>query len=271
MARRIKDFFENFKATAARKAAVTAVCVAERNLVRRMRYWEKKQGIAGIRAEDPRVDVTNMTTNQMKAYTRRIRKYNFESFQGAGIESTSGELLPIDDYKTYVDLWNKREREKEQTLQALKLKGIPQNPKIALVDVDPVTGKLKPERGGNYVLQLYGDVQTPKDKKTLERRLKSMQGWKSIAERIDTSNNNVEKKLAVISPYALDKWNTLSTAQKQYLINNENIFDYLNALTISTDPREVRRYFEAHREDAENKLNYILELIENASRLEPEN
>lgn len=269
MARRVKDFFENFRATAARTAAVTAVRLAERNLVRRMRYWEKKQ-MPGMRAVDPREDVTGMTTNQIKAYTKRLRNYTFDTMQPAGIATASGELLPVSDYQTYVDLWNAREREKEQTLQSLKLKGIPQNPKIALVDVDPTTGQLKPERGGNYVLQRYGDVQIPKDRKTLERRIKAMQGWKSIAERIETSNGNVEKKLAVISTYLLQQWQSLSTAQKQYLINNENIFDYLNALTISTDIWEVRRYFETHKEDAENKINYILELIENARRLEPE-
>ena len=266
---RFRDFFENFRATAARKIAVASVKRAERNLARRLRYWERKQ-MPGVKAVDPRRNVTDMTTNQLKAYAREINAMRGDAIKAAGISAPGGELLPIDTYGQYESLWEKREASKRETLKSLKLKGIPQNPKIALLDVDPLTGELRPERGGNYVLQPYGDVQIPQTKESLERRISQMRKWKSIPERIQISNNNVKTKLDIIDPFLAREWDSLNDAQKQYLINNENIFDFLNQFTFSTKDEEVRAFWRQFPELATAQYDHLFDMIESAKGLEKE-
>lgn len=266
---RIRDFFKNFRQTTARQLAVAAVRREERNLVRRMRYWEAKQ-MPGIKAVDPREPVADMTTNQLKAYARRMHNMRGDAIKPAGISVPGGEMLPLDRYSEYAALWEAREKEKQDKLRQLKLKGIPQNPKLALIDVDPMTGQLKPERGGSYVLTLYGDVQVPKTKETLERRIEMMGKWQSIDKRIEQSNKNVATKLGVISPLLVAKWNSLNDAQKQYLINNEDIFDLMTSFTISTDRREVAAFFRLDPELAHKSFNNLEKLIEDAGNLERE-
>lgn len=270
MMSRIKDFFENFRATAARQRAVARVKIEERNLRRRLRYWERRQ-MPGVHAMDPRRDVTDMSTNQLKAYARELNRIRGDKIQPAGISAPGGELLDVDRYNIYADLWEKRETEKKEALQRLKLKGIPAPVKVAQLNINPATGELEAEWGaGNFVLQQYGDVQIPKTKETLERRIGQMQKWKSVQERIDISNANVAKKLAVIDSSLLDAWNGLNDAQKQHLINNENIFDYLNAFTFSTKDEEVRAFMRLFPELASGQLGHLFDLIETASTLESE-
>lgn len=267
---RFKDFFENFRATAARKRAAARVQREERNLLRRMRYWENKQS-KGIHAYDPRRDVSEMNTNQLKAYARELNQIRGDKIKAAGISAPGGELLDIDRYEIYADLWERREEEKRAARQSLKLKDIPAPVKVAQLDINPMTGELEAEWGqGNFVLQSYGQVKIPMTKEILEKRIGQMQHWKSVNERIEISNANVAKKLAVIDSGLLDAWNKLNTAQKQHLISNENIFDFLNAFTFSTKDSEVREYIRQFPELASGQLGHLYELIENASTLERE-
>lgn len=266
---RLKDFFENFRATAARKRAVAAVKKAERNLGRRIKYWERRQ-MEGIHAIDPRRNVSDMTTNQLKAYARELNGVRFANMKAAGISAPGGELLDLDTFSTYSNLWEAREQEKKQALKQLKLKGIPLTPKVALLNINPVTGELQSEYGGSLVLTPMGSVQIPTTKETLERRIGQMQHWKSISERIEISNSNVAAKLAVIDPGLVDKWNALSNAQKQHLINNEGIFDFLNAFTFSTKDSEVRAFMRAFPELSSSHLDHLYDMITNASSLEEE-
>lgn len=267
---RFKDFFENFRATAARQRAVARVKIEERNLRRRLRYWERRQ-MPGVHAQDPRRDVTDMSTNQLKAYARELNQIRGDKIQAAGISAPGGELLDVDRYAIYADLWEKREAEKKAARESLKLKGIPTPLKVAQLSVNPMTGELEAEWGqGNYVLQPYGQVKIPMTKESLERRIGQMQNWKSVQERIDISNANVAKKLAVIDSSLLDAWNGLNDAQKQHLINNENIFDYLNAFTFSTKDEEVRAFMRLFPELASGQLSHLHDLINTAKTLERE-
>lgn len=265
----LRGFFENFRATVARKRAVASVKRAEKNLQKRVKRWEAKQ-MPGIKARSYKQDVRDMTTNQLKAYARELNAVRGDKIQAGGIAAQGGQLLPLDEYDDYTSLWTARENEKRQMLRKLKLKGVDQNPKLALLDIDPETGQLRPERGGNYVLQLYGQPDIPKSRETLERRITQMRKWKSIGERIEISNSNVARKLNVIDPMLLDKWNTLTDAQKQHLINKENIFDYLNAFTFSTKDSEVQAYWRQFRNNAQAKYDHIWSLLDEAATLEQE-
>lgn len=266
---RLRDIFENFRQTAARRVAAFAVQREERNLAKRLKRWESKQ-MPGIKAFDPRRRVNDMNTNQLKAYARELNRMRGKAIHAAGIATESGELLDLDTYNEYAELWRARENEKQAALRSLKLKGVPQNPKIALADIDPTTGLLKPERGGNYVLQLYGDVQIPSSKAALERRIESMHKWKRISARIEQSNDNVRAKLGVISPYLVGEWDKLNTAQKQFLINNAGIFDLLNAFTFTTKVEEVRAYLQQFPELAESQFDELQALIVTAGSMEQE-
>ena len=268
MARR-RNFFEKFRETAARTAAVAAVRLAERNYQRRRRYWERKH--PGEAAEDIRAGsgIIDMNTNQLKAYARRLGRMRGKAIEGAGIYSPIGEILSKPDFLDYSEMWTKREDEKAEWRQKLKLKGVnyDEHP-MALVDIDPKTGKPKPGRGSNFLLRGLGEVQVPATQQTLERRKQQMKGWLSIEERLDISEDNMLERLEVIDSQLAAKWNLLTRAQKQYLINFESLFDKTKQLTISTDRDEVQRYANTRYEEYASKLADLYSLIEKASKME---
>lgn len=178
--------------------------------------------------------------------------------------------LDSDLYAEYVDLWTKRESEKREALRSIKLQGIPVNKNLATVNIDPETGEIRADRGGNLVLTLLGDVQTPSSQAVLERRVEAMRRWKSVTARMDQSESNFAEKLGVIDYQLVIKWNRLSRAQKQYIINNEHAFDLLNKFTFSTDPEEVRAYMKLHPDEFYGLLDELHFMLSEAEMLEPE-
>ena len=266
----VRNFFKDFRKTAARQRAVTAVRRAERNLARRLKRWERKRG-DGVKAMDPRRDVSGLTTNQLKAYARELNRVHGGNIKAAGIVAKSGELLDMGQYEEYSKLWEAREMEKKTALASLKLKGVPTlTTPLTLLDIDPETGQLRQSYGGNYVLQQYGPVQVPESKATMERRITQMRKWKSIEERMTTSEGNVRKILNVIDGSLVDAWDGLSRAQKQYLINVEKVFDLVHLFTITTDPKEVERFRLLDEERYYGVLEQLHSLIGTAGELEGE-
>lgn len=263
-----RNFFETYRKTAARERAAAAVRRAEHNMLNRLERWERRRG-DGIRAEDPRQDYGKMNTNQLKAYARQLDRVRGDNIKPAGVVAKSGELLDMGSFLEYKELWEKRELEKQAALDSIKLKGVPTlTTPLTLLDIDPETGKLRQGYGGNYVLQQYGPVQIPDSRETMERRLKQMRGWKSIESRMTTSEGNVSKILNVIDGGLVDKWNELSRAQKQYLINVEKIFDLVHLFTITTDPKEVARFRQLDEERYQGTLEALYSMMGAAGELE---
>lgn len=264
----LRDFFRNFRKTAARQRAAMAVRKAERNLASRVRRWEQRRG-DGVKAMDYRKDYSEMNTNQLKAYARQLDRIRGNAIKPAGVVAKSGELLDMGKFEEYSKLWEAREMEKKAALESIKLKGVPTlTTPLTLLDIDPETGQLRQGYGGNYVLQQYGPVQIPDSRKTMERRIEQMHKWKSIESRMTTSEGNVSKILNVIDGDLVDKWNSLTRAQKQYLINVEKIFDLVHLFTITTDPKEVIRFRQLDEERYQGTLEALYSMMNAAGELE---
>lgn len=264
----LRNFFKNFRKTAARQRAAAAVRRAERNVMARIGRWERRQG-GFVKAEDPRRDYSEMNTNQLKAYARELNRVRGNNIKAAGVVTASGELLNAERYKEYARLWENREVEKKEALESLKLKGVPTlTTPLTLLDIDPETGKLRPTYGGNYILQPFGPVQIPESKEKMERRIRQMRHWQSIESRMTQSEANVAKILNVIDGGLVDVWNDLSRAQKQYLINVEKIFDLVHLFTITTDPKEVAQFRYLDEERYIGMLDNLYNMIGAAGELE---
>lgn len=231
--RKVINFFENFTKTAARERAVRAVRREEKTLGQRLAYWERRH--EGRAAADPRRDVSSLNTNQLKAYARELHRYRGAAIKSAGVVSPAGHLLRETDVDFYETAWAAREIEKDFWRKALELEGVDYTKKaLTLIDIDPRTGKPKPTYGGNFVLTRLGDPELPDTQDTLERRSTLMRGWKSVRSRLDTSEDNVRSYLVGNDDVALELWDSLTRAQKQYLINFEGIFDIVKALNFET-------------------------------------
>lgn len=266
------DFFRDFRETVARKRAVAMVRRAEKNLGQRITYWENKQQNQGRVAHDPRRDVSGLNTNQLKAYARELNRYRGKDIRSAGIISPAGNLLNEEAVEDYMTMWQAREAEKELWRRTLALKGVDYSKRpMTLVDIDPRTGKPKPTYGGNYVLQNLGDVQLPDTAETLERRRKRMSGWQSIRTRLDTSEANLRAKLAQNDSEAVRKWDRLNRAQKQYLINFENIFDIVESLAYSSKDSEDSFMWQARDGRHQEKVSELHRLLDEAATMEAEN
>lgn len=264
----LRNFFRNFRKTAARQRAAAAVRRAERNAMARIGRWERRRG-DGVKAQDPRRDYSEMNTNQLKAYARELNRVRGNNIKAAGIVAKSGELLDMGQWEEYSRLWEARETEKKTALASLKLKGVPtMTTPLTLLDIDPETGQLRQSYGGNYVLQQYGPVQIPESKATMERRITQMRKWQSIESRMTTSEGNVSKILNVIDGGLVDAWNGLNRAQKQYLINVEKVFDLVHLFTITTDPKEVARFRLLDEERFQGTLEQLYAMIGAAGELE---
>lgn len=264
----LRDFFRNFRKTAARERAAAAVRRAEKNAMARVSRWERKRN-DGVKAVDPRRDYSEMNTNQLKAYARELNRVRGSNIKPAGVVAKSGELLDMGQYSEYSQLWEARELEKKTALESLKLKGVPTlTTPLTLLDIDPETGQLRQSYGGNYVLQQYGPVQIPESKATMERRITQMRKWKSIESRMTTSEGNVRSILNVIDSGLVDAWDGLSRAQKQYLINVEKMFDLMHLFTITTDPNEVARFRQLDEERFYGTLEQLYSMIGAAGELE---
>lgn len=264
----LRNFFRNFRKTAARQRAAAAVRRAERNVMARIGRWERRRG-DGVKAQDPRRDYSEMNTNQLKAYARELNRVRGNNIKAAGVVAKSGELLDMGQFEEYSRLWEARETEKKTALASLKLKGVPTlTTPLTLLDIDPETGQLRQSYGGNYVLQQYGPVQIPDSRATMERRITQMRKWQSIESRMTTSEGNVAKILNVIDGGLVDAWNGLNRAQKQYLINVEKVFDLVHLFTITTDPKEVARFRLLDEERFQGTLEQLYNMIGDAGELE---
>lgn len=183
--------------------------------------------------------------------------------------TATGEVLDAEMMWDYERRWNAREAEKKAALRSIQLNGVKPNTDLSLVNVDPSTGLIRPERGGNLVLTLLGDVQTPPSQAALERRLASMRGWKSVEERMQQSEENVAMKLAVIDYRLVSAWKLLGRAQRQYLINQEHIFDVMNQFTFSTKTSEVRAFRRLNPDLYAGQLDELTAMIEEAAQMVP--